>query len=135
MGSHAVRVALTFSYGHRVPGHEGRCVHLHGHNARVEVECRGDLDALGMVVDFAEIRRVLHEWIDAHWDHRMILQRGDPLGPVLLERDEPVYELEAPPTAENMAAHLYRVAEQAGLPVSVVRFWESDTAMAVFEGE
>jgi len=133
VGSHAVVRTLTFAYGHRIHGHGGRCAHLHGHNARVEVECRGPLDALGMVVDFAEVKRVVEGWIAAHWDHRMILQRGDPLLPVLEERGEPVFVLDGPPTAEALAAHLFGVARAAGLPVRAVRFWETERSMAAYE--
>ena len=128
--SHFVRRSLTFCYGHRIQGHAGPCRHLHGHSARVEVECRGPLDELGMVVDFARIKEALEGWILAHWDHRMILQRGDPMVAVLKEKGEPVFELDGPPTAENMAAHLFGVAEDAGLPVTTVRVWESDTSVA-----
>jgi 6-pyruvoyltetrahydropterin/6-carboxytetrahydropterin synthase len=132
---HSVRVGLRFCYGHRIPGHDGPCVHLHGHNARVEVECRGALDERGMVVDFARIKRALNEWIDAHWDHRMILQAGDPLIEVLRANEEPVCVLDAPPTAENLAARLFDVAAEAGLPVAAVRFWETDSSLAVYTGE
>ena len=132
--SHVVVKTLTFAYGHRIRGHGGRCAHLHGHNARVEIECRGALDELGMVVDFAEIRRVVETWIDSNWDHGMILERGDPMIEVLRERGEPVHELDGPPTAEMLAAHLFDVARQAGLPVTAVRFWETERSMAAYEG-
>jgi 6-pyruvoyltetrahydropterin/6-carboxytetrahydropterin synthase len=131
---HGVVRILTFSYGHRIRGHEGPCRNMHGHNAHVEVECRGELDALGMVVDFGRIRRVLETWIDANWDHRMILQKGDPMAAVLRERGEPVHEMDAPPTAENLARRLYVVAREAGLPVSAIRFWETERSMALYDG-
>jgi len=123
---------LSFCYGHRIVGHDGACRHLHGHNARVEVICRGDLDDLGMVVDFGEIRTVLSEWIDAHWDHRMILAADDPMAESLRASGEPVFLLDGPPTAEKLAAHLYRIARDAGLPVSGVRFWETETSFATY---
>lgn len=132
---HSVRVSLRFCYGHRIAGHDGPCVHLHGHNARVEVECKGMLDARGMVVDFARIKQVLNEWIDAHWDHRMILQEGDPLIEVLRAQNEPVHVMDGPPTAENLAARLFVVAADAGLPVAAIRFWETDSSLAVYTGE
>jgi len=132
--THGVTRILSFCYGHRIRGHEGGCAHLHGHNARVEVECKGPLDALGMVVDFGEIRRVLETWIDANWDHRMILEKGDPMAPVLKERGEPVHLLDAPPTAENLARRLFEVAAGAGLPVTAIRFWETERSMALYEG-
>jgi hypothetical protein len=44
-----------------------------------------------------------------------------------------VFTLAAPPTAEHMAAHLFGVARDAGLPVRAVRMWESETSFASFE--
>jgi 6-pyruvoyltetrahydropterin/6-carboxytetrahydropterin synthase len=126
---------VDFCYGHRIPGHGGKCRHLHGHNARVEIECEGPLDELGMVVDFLEIKRLVSAWIDEHWDHRMILQRGDPLVEQLRAQGEPVFELEGPTTAENLARHLFGVARDAGLPVSAVRFWETPDSVASYSGE
>jgi 6-pyruvoyltetrahydropterin/6-carboxytetrahydropterin synthase len=134
VASNAVVRVLTFAYGHRIRGHTGGCAHLHGHNARVEVECRGPLDALGMVVDFGEVRRVVEGWVAANWDHRMILEAGDPLAAVLAREGEPVFELDAPPTAEHLARHLYRVAAEAGLPVRAIRLWETERSMALYEG-
>jgi len=123
---------ISFCYGHRLVGHGGACRHLHGHNARVEVICRGELDALGMVIDFAEIKRVLHAWIDEHWDHRMILATDDPIAPVLQAQGEPVFLIEGPPTAERLAAHLFGVAREAGLPVASIRLWETETSVATY---
>ncbi|MGH2671277.1 MAG: 6-pyruvoyl trahydropterin synthase family protein, partial [bacterium] len=102
--------------------------------ARVEIECRGPIDGLGMVVDFSSIKERVEAWILANWDHRMILRRTDPLAAALRALGEPVYELEGAPTAENLAAILFRVAKEAGLPVTAVRFWETDASVALFEG-
>lgn len=134
VGEYRVSRTVRFCYGHRIEGHTGPCRHLHGHNARVEVECAGSPDRLGMVVDFGRIAEVVGGWIDRHWDHRMVLRRDDPWAALLKERGEPVYELEAPPTAENMAAFLFQVARDAGLPVRAIRFWETDTSLAVYRG-
>lgn len=123
---------ITFCYGHRLVGHGGACRHLHGHNARVEVICRRDLDKLGMVVDFAEIRLVLNEWVDEHWDHQMILAADDPMAEVLQAQGEPVFLLDGPPTAERLAAKLYQVAREAGLPVAGIRFWETESSVATY---
>ncbi|MHC4959023.1 MAG: 6-pyruvoyl trahydropterin synthase family protein [Planctomycetota bacterium] len=135
MGHHRASKFIDFCYGHRIPGHAGKCRNLHGHNARVEIECAGPLDELGMVVDFLEIKRVVSAWIDEHWDHRMILSRGDPLVGVLREKGEPVYELDGPTTAENLARHVFEVARDAGLPVSAVRFWETPDSVAGYSDE
>jgi len=133
MGRHSVVTRFRFCYGHRIRGHAGPCRHAHGHNGVAEVECAGPLDRLGMVVDFGEVRRVVSGWIDANWDHRMILRRDDPLAATLREAGEPVHLLDGDPTAENLAAALFRVAREAGLPVREVRVWETPTSMARYE--
>ncbi len=132
MGRHTASKIIEFSYGHRIPGHEGRCRHLHGHNARVEIVCTGALDPLGMVVDFAEIKQEVDTWVQKHWDHGMILTRGDPYVAIFRERGERVFELDGPTTAEAMAQHLFHVAKDAGLPVTAVRFWETPNSMASY---
>jgi len=135
MGVHEASLTLTFSYGHRIRGHGGRCAHLHGHNGRVEFACRGELDRLGMVIDFAKIKEAMEGWILAHWDHRMILQRDDPMLKLLDGTGEPVFAMDSPPTAENMAAHLFGVARDAGLPIRAVHLWETDVSMGSFSSE
>jgi len=53
-----------FSYAHRLLNHQGKCKHLHGHNARVSVEVSSErLNTQNMVVDFAEIRELIGNWI------------------------------------------------------------------------
>lgn len=134
MAQHSVTTRISFCYGHRIAGHAGPCRHLHGHNAVAEVVCEGPLDALGMVVDFGEVKRALRAFVDAHWDHRTILRRGDPLAAMLREAGEPVYLLDGEPTAENLAAALFRAAKEAGLPVRSVRLHETPTSLATYEG-
>ncbi|MHC4956387.1 MAG: 6-pyruvoyl trahydropterin synthase family protein [Planctomycetota bacterium] len=124
---------LRFCYGHRLVGHTGACRHLHGHNARVEVICaKPELDALGMVVDFSDIHDALRSWIDENWDHRMILASDDPVAEILKAQGEPVFLLDGPPTAERLAAHLFGIAEDAGLPVERIRLWETETSVASY---
>lgn len=71
---------LEFDAGHRVLGHESKCANLHGHRYRVEVTvCGPELDTLGRVVDFSILKNIVGGWIDANWDHNMILHAADPM--------------------------------------------------------
>lgn len=96
-----------FSAGHRVHGHEGKCAHLHGHNYRVHFTVEGHLDAVGRVLDFSAIKDKLCNWLEANWDHKMLIGAEDPLlyGLVHLDHDG-VVEVPFNPTAENMANYL-----------------------------
>ena len=127
---------LSFCYGHRLIDHPGKCAHLHGHNGHVEVTLTSSqLDPQGMVVDFQVIRERLGAWIDATLDHRMILQKGDPALPALLSLGEPIYEVPFPPTAENLARHLFEKAQQLELPVQAVRFEETPSCHALYRSD
>ena len=124
---------IDFSYGHRLLEHPGKCLHLHGHNGRAEVVLQADsLDGHAMVADFGEVKRGVKGWIDDHLDHRMILQRTDPMVPVLLEAGEPIYLTEVAPTAEAIARIIFEAAREAGFPVREVRLWETPDAQAVY---
>lgn len=124
---------IDFCYGHRLLNYQGKCRHLHGHNARavITIETAG-LDKRGMVLDFTEIKRVVDRWIDENLDHRMILNRDDPIMAVLKEAGEPVYLIEGNPTAENIARLIFDFAAGQGYPVVEVRFWETPRCFATY---
>jgi 6-pyruvoyltetrahydropterin/6-carboxytetrahydropterin synthase len=126
---------LRFCYGHRLLNYDGKCRHLHGHNGRAVITLAAPrLDNLGMVVDFARLKRAVGGWIDEHLDHKMILHRDDPAVAFLRQQGEPLYLLEENPTAENLARLLYEVTAAEGFPVIEVRLWETDDSCASYTG-
>lgn len=101
---------LRFCAAHRLLGHEGTCARLHGHNyvVRVMVEAE-ELDSVGRVADFSVVKRDVGGWLTATWDHAVVLNAGDPLGPVLEREGQKVAVLSGVnPTAEGMADFLFR---------------------------
>jgi len=67
---------FEFCYGHFLPGYNGKCKNVHGHNAVLEVtvsreeELRdGDYD--GMVMDFSQLKRIMEPIIE-QFDHQML---------------------------------------------------------------
>jgi len=65
-------VELDFAAAHQIPGHPGKCARMHGHNYRVVVQVAGEeLDELGMLVDFADLRTVCQQVI-GELDHRTL---------------------------------------------------------------
>lgn len=127
---------IDFSYGHRLVGYEGKCRHLHGHNAEVLITIEAsDLDRQGMVLDFTEIKETVSRWVDDHLDHRMILHRDDPLAPLLQDAGEPMFLIDANPTAENIARLISQYAADQGIPVVEVRFWETPRCFATYRPE
>lgn len=95
-----------FCCGHRIVGHESCCKNLHGHNYRVYFTLKKieeELDAVGRVLDFAEIKKTLCQWLEENWDHKLLLWEKDPWFNQLLGIDPTIVSFPFNPTAENMA--------------------------------
>ena len=124
---------IHFCYGHRLLNYAGKCKNLHGHNGKavITLEAAG-LDALDMVVDFTQIKKLVGAWIDETLDHKMILHRDDPALPELRRLGEPVVVLDANPTAETIAKLIFDRAASQGLPVTEVTLWETETSFATY---
>ena len=61
-----VKKTLEISSCHQLfLDYESKCENLHGHNWMINVYCRSrELDSNGMVCDFTEIKRLVHDRID-----------------------------------------------------------------------
>jgi len=130
---YSVTRLIHFCYGHRLLNYAGKCRYLHGHNGRVEIELSSEgLDRRGMVRDFEEIKQTIQTWIDRELDHKMLLNRKDPVIPLLRKNHEPVFLMEENPTAEAIARLIFDYAASQGLPVTGVRMWETDRSVASY---
>ena len=112
---------LEFDAGHRIPNHDSRCQHLHGHRYAIEVTVSGDLvtaegDAeQGMVADFAGIKSLVQQHIVEPWDHAFLAYAKDGVVVEFL-RSLPAHRtvlFDAPPTAEHLALAAFRILEHA----------------------
>lgn len=127
---------IDFCYGHRLLNYSGKCRHLHGHNGKAVIVLENSaLDARGMLVDFADIKRSLCAWIDSELDHRMILCEADPAVPHLKSLGEPMLLIRENPTAENIARMIFEHARAEGFPVAEVSLWESSRSWATYRPE
>lgn len=122
------------SVGHRVVGHEGKCLHLHGHNYRIHftvAQKNLGVDDIGRVLDFSVIKSRLCQWLEEHWDHKFMVWELDPWATGLAQLDpEGVIWVPFNPTAENMAEYLLRTVspqqlEGTGCEVVVVAVEET----------
>ena len=128
-----VATEIKFCYGHRLLGYEGPCQHPHGHNCKVEVYLKGDqLDHRHILVDFGDVEKNVLNWILKNLDHKMILQKNDPLVKPLQDLGEPVFLLETSPTAEMIAKLIYDHCLSEKLPLDEVRVWETDACWAAY---
>ncbi|MCU7930402.1 MAG: 6-carboxytetrahydropterin synthase [Candidatus Thiodiazotropha sp. (ex Codakia rugifera)] len=130
---YTVTKEIHFCYGHRLLNHQGKCRHLHGHNAKAIIRLESQqLDALGMVCDFADIGNYVKGWIDQALDHKMLLHSDDPVLPLLQEAGESVYVMQHNPTAENIAQLIFEHVATGGFPVVEVAIFETDSALASY---
>lgn len=103
----AVTCAFTFEAAHQLPWHSGKCRELHGHGYRLEVTVEGPVGEHGIVVDFADLRAVVHREVVSRYDHRYL------------------NDLLPNPTAELLAHEVWKRLEAAGLDVTRLRLWET----------
>ena len=115
---YTMKVVTDFSAAHALRGYEGPCARLHGHNWKVEVEVEArELDEIGMGLDFKAIKDAARE-VTGRLDHRN------------LNELEPFDRLN--PTAEHIAAHIYRELarrlDDGRVRVRAVTIWETERA-------
>src|SRR4051812_36895680 len=115
----AITTTREFSAAHQLRLYDGSLEPLHGHNWRVKVTvAAAKLDAIGVVMDFHELERLVDEIIaDLHNRHL---------------NETPAFA-RANPTAENVAGHF---AQSLKLPDGVrlvsVEVWETSGNSAVW---
>ncbi|MBV1898868.1 MAG: 6-pyruvoyltetrahydropterin/6-carboxytetrahydropterin synthase [Cycloclasticus pugetii] len=113
--------------------HPGKCRHLHGHSARVEITLESEqLNEQGMVCDFADIKQFAGQWINETLDHNMLLHKNDPVLPLLQEAGERLMVVDEHPTAEFLAKLIYNYVSKGGFPVTKVSVWETDSSSASY---
>ena len=134
-----IRIEIAFDSGHRLLDYDGKCAFPHGHTYRAEVFLSAaDLDPLGLVYDFTDLKDRIKGWIDANWDHAFLANSKDTeliagLAPVAQGR---IYKFqEENPSCEVMTRVLFRkITELCGVAPAKVRLWESINQYAEFSG-
>lgn len=87
-----------------------------------------------MVADFIDIGHGVKEWLDKNIDHKLLLNKQDPIVEVLTKCDEPIFLLDANPTAENIAKLIFDELRKIGISVSEIRLWETTDSCAHYRG-
>lgn len=115
-----ITTRLEFDAGHRIPDHKSQCRNLHGHRYAIEITLSGDIvhqenvSENGMVMDFADVKRIAKQSVVDVWDHAFLVYQHDL--PVLtflntLPNHKTVV-FPSVPTAENMAAEAFKILQE-----------------------
>ena len=104
---YTLTVRAKFEAAHDIPGYNGKCARLHGHSYRVEAEFSGgELNEIGMLADFAELKTVLNEFLPDHVYLNDILPFST--------------------SAENISRWIFEQLRERSLPVTAVTLWETE---------
>ncbi|MGM0594393.1 MAG: 6-carboxytetrahydropterin synthase QueD [Pseudomonadota bacterium] len=122
---YTLKVVSDFASAHSLRNYPGDCRRLHGHNWKVEVEAFAtELNEQGMAVDFKVIKQLAKKVTD-ELDHRYL-------------NEIPPFD-SINPTAENLAAYIYRrLAEELSEPhvqIHAVTLWETERACVRYTEE
>lgn len=106
-----IRVKEYFEAAHFLPDCGTKCANMHGHSWTVEVTIRSQTLQNGMVIDFADVRKILKEILPDH---------------CLLN------DIMSNPTAENLAEHFYKELKKRIPGLIKVEVWESTNSGASY---
>lgn len=135
-------VCKTFQFhaAHRLLNHGGKCRNLHGHTYRVDISVFGEIQeeagpSQGMVLDFDDLKRAWSK-LEPLLDHKTLLDFHDPLFQAIsaVNPEALGYELDVPPTAENLAGIIRDGLGLGGVHAEYVRVWETPTSYAEVAG-
>lgn len=117
-----LKVYSYFAAAHHLRNYGGKCEQLHGHNWKVEVFIEADeLDNVGLVIDFKEIKAMLGEVLSTLDHHNL--------------NDLPMFK-EKNPSSENVAGWIYQKISSLlscrNIHLSKISVWESETCCASY---
>ena len=65
---------FEFEAAHQLPDIEcyGKCKNLHGHTYKLIVEVNGEVNELGWVINFKDLKKIIHEQVIEKYDHTFL---------------------------------------------------------------
>lgn len=132
------KIAKEFSFdmAHMLDGHDGKCQNLHGHTYTLQVEIGGELHTYGaksgMVMDYSDLKAIVKTHILDKMDHAFIYdstsERECQVANLLNSLNSKTFSIPTRTTAEQMAKYIFDTLCDVGLPVSLIRLWETPTS-------
>jgi len=139
---------IQWDMGHRVLNHRSVCKGLHGHRYKAEICVEGKLieekgaSEEGMVIDFADIKKVAQKFIQEELDHAFMVWDRDHELLEFFKSSQGHKPVIVPftPTAENVAAYIYNKLKdkfadvfKTGLKLQSVKLWETPSSYALYD--
>jgi 6-pyruvoyltetrahydropterin/6-carboxytetrahydropterin synthase len=138
-----IRVSKEFHFdmAHALWNYDGLCRHIHGHSYKLQITIIGTPIAepsnkkLGMVLDFADLKRVVKGPVVEYLDHSLVLYKeaADFIPKIPNEMYEKVHIFDFQPTCENLVLYIAEKVK-SNLPEAIdlysVRLYETATSFA-----
>ena len=144
-----IRITKEFSFetGHALYGYDGLCKNVHGHSYKLYVTVIGkpiyksQNVKFGMVIDFADLKKIVKEEIIVPFDHATVLNCNSPhneLAKQMEEKGNKIVRVNYQPTCEMLVSDFAKKI-QARLPKSLklhsLKLRETATAYAEWYAE
>ena len=140
-----MKIVKEFKWGmaHRLRNHNGPCFNIHGHTYHMKVVVKGELNKLGMVMDFADLKKVVQEKVISVFDHALLISDED----IILRRhmqnlskdlkndvgrNLKIVIVKGECTAENLVKIIFDKLK-AHLNIVKIELWETPTSSAIYE--
>lgn len=107
---------FQFAASHFLTKYHGKCENLHGHNYKIIITIRGEVQEDGMVIDFKIIKDIVKKHVINVLDHTHLNDT--------LEN----------PSAENLAVWIWDKLKNE-IPLAKIQVYETDDYMCEYTGE
>jgi len=138
-----IRVTKRFHFemAHTLHQYDGLCRNIHGHSYNLEVTLAGEPRSEpghpkdGMVMDFADLKKIVKSEIVNRFDHSLMVNKLVPeeQTELLRKTSERIILVDFQPTTENIVSYIAKILQEK-LPPEVslfsIRLFETVTAFA-----
>jgi len=112
---------FKFDAAHNLEKYRGKCEKLHGHTYKLVIVLQGKPDEEGMIMDFAELKRIVEENVLRYVDHSYIND--------IIQQS----------TAENIAIwvwnRLVNKVRKENCSLYEIQVWETENSGVIYRGE
>lgn len=130
---------FRFETAHAIYGYDGPCAHIHGHSYELHVSVsaqqpvEGYLNGQGILIDFKELKTIVHENVVRKLDHKLVLSKEYLSNTTNQFSPEGLFIFDAEPTAENLLIYVRNQllpVIPSHIKLSALRLWETRDSFA-----
>lgn len=130
---------FRFEGAHALTGYDGKCRHIHGHSYKLLITITGEPSEIpghpksGMIMDFNDLKNIVHQYVIDPLDHSLMLREEAPLSRELKEQYDNIKIFDFQPTCEQLTLYIAHILEPVISPpnrLHRVCLYETPTSFA-----